>query len=341
MKQVVTKFHFEKKSLLAESIGDSMDVKTFIKAIDGYYEYTKQVFELISMKDSFAQRIQGVSRGSVVANIITETSMDSLFSNYTRFNRDFMNSVEKKNVPILTDRYPELSQSSLESLCTSFLNCMPDQQNITDVSIIEEGTVINLNVSHSEYLKTLYKSQENIFMLGSVIGKPYSLRFHDRHISMYHSPTNKTYRMSLKTLPMRKEDIGKFLVENQDELVQFFGDIEYNNEGDFVGIKNLRKVSPVDLNPIHINEFTVGNRIFILNPGIVFSVFLDSSEQLYIIDHKDSGIYTYGETREDLESALKETIEILWDEIQQSDSGNIPAGQDKWFIENIQVKNVQ
>jgi len=335
MKQSVTTLHFEKTSLYNnfEDYDGSIDLKVFMDSISGFYEYTKTILQLVDHGDSFTQKIQGINKGSLSTNIVIGTLNDSVFNSYKNTNKDFLSALENKNIQPLQDS--DYDEGIVLEAYKYLIKCLPENNHVTDLTIKDENSSYRLSNDHKIYLDTFIKKQ-NIVSPGYVIGKLYAWTFPNSNVSIKYPPTKKEYSIKFDTLQLSKEEKEDLIVKYKENYVQIFGDIEYSNGGEFVSVKKLLSVYPVDLNPIILDTFVVDDQIFTFKQKQTFNVTLDQSKQLYVVDHEESGLYLYGETRESLRIALEETISIVWNDVKQENCNNLTE-TDKWILKNLKV----
>ena len=80
-----------------------------------------------------------------------------------------------------------------------------------------------------------------------------------------------------------------------------------------VTMKEVYEITKVDESPIEMNELTIYNTRYRASPRLHFNVSFDQEEHLYDLEG-DFGITLSAEARPELESALYETLAMLWSE---------------------------
>lgn len=346
MKHSIVTFHFEKKFIDQDCEDqNALEIDTFLKAVRGFNEYSKEVFHILNQKDSFQQKIQGIQKGSFVVQFLTSSQNDALIGNFDSLNEEIFSSLEKK-----TEILPSSETSLIKDgykfrhLMEKLQNCMPEKNDGTNLTIITKNTNHHFDSSHKEYLKKFSQKRHLIPTETSIIGKLVSWKFTDNTLSIVYPPTNKKFSVDLLSLLFSEDDMNALILQCKNELVQFFGTMTFDDQGEFVRIDKLHNIMKVDLSPIQLQEFQINHRVFKFNQPQVFTISLDSSKQIFTIFHEESGIHIHAETRDELKEILKETVDIFWEEYVLFTKEELLPVKVKWirewFKSNLQVIDV-
>jgi hypothetical protein len=108
------------------------------------------------------------------------------------------------------------------------------------------------------------------------------------------------------------ESIEELLLENPRELIQVTGRVTLDEEGNPTRITDVEDIREVDLSPFHLSEFRLPDRTLRLREPLLLTPALDETEQLLCLSDPTLGIDICAPTREELDVALHEEIDVLW-----------------------------
>jgi hypothetical protein len=117
------------------------------------------------------------------------------------------------------------------------------------------------------------------------------------------------------------EDFEAILLENPRELIQVRGEVVLNEDGSLKQINNVREIIEIDTSPLTVESFIVDNAKRVAAKSFDFQVTFEADEGHYIADGPFNMLVS-GETREELEDSLTDTLRLLWKEYVESDVNN-------------------
>ena len=157
---------------------------------------------------------------------------------------------------------------------------------------------------------------------GVVVGEFKRIDFMKREITVRHLATSRDLTC------IYQEYVEDSLLEHPRDTLLVFGTVTRDAQNDPVSIDDVERIEAVTLAPVRISKVLVGN--FIIEPidELSATVAFDEAESLFNAEVSSLGVQVYAETRELLEEALQEEMEILWKRYaQEKDSKLTPAAQ--------------
>jgi hypothetical protein len=153
-------------------------------------------------------------------------------------------------------------------------------------------------------------------------------------------------KLSLRmTLPTGKtlegtyaDDFEPLLVENRRQLIQVRGEAVLNDDGSLHALNNITEIIEIDESPITVADFIHDNRTLTTTGPLEFEVAFDPDD--------GTGIYTAtgpfhmlasGETRNELERAIKQALAFLWCEYVEAPPDQFSA--DSYMLRHELIKS--
>ncbi len=140
----------------------------------------------------------------------------------------------------------------------------------------------------------------------SVIGQLQAIDFGERRLTLRHPKTSRSFAC------FYIEDIEPMLLENARQLIQVTGEVELDAQGTPVKVVETTDIRPVDLEPILLTSFTVGNRRVEAQKAITLTPQLDDTEQMFLLEDEAIGLDLVAETRAELDEVLQHELKLLW-----------------------------
>lgn len=159
-----------------------------------------------------------------------------------------------------------------------------------------------------ERIATLSIRSDTTSATRPVIGTLLAIDFAERKLRLRYPVTHRVFDCIYADV----DDIEPVLFANARELVQIIGTVEVDAADHPVRVVEVVDIRPVDLEPMAVPVFTIGNVVVkpigdrMLRPG------LDETSQIFTLVDSGLGIDLACETRAELEDALRHLLPLLW-----------------------------
>lgn len=260
--------------------------------------------------DRYSLYIEDISIGSAHSCLrIGNPNTDAEFSENRR---KIVMNFKKLNQAIQNQDH-ELFESLFESkkrLNTVLNACkdyIPDPKLdiMLTVGVNAEHIVMNSKEA-IQNINSLIKQEDEFEGVIYIIGRLNRILFDKNEFQFYHKPTRKNHKVRY---PQHTEYL---LLNNPRNYIQIFGTAVLDNNMDISQIKNVEKISEVDLSPIRIENFQYDGDSYHVKKTITLQVFLDNTEQFFCVKHNELALNLASETREELIEDILEKLSFLW-----------------------------
>jgi hypothetical protein len=118
----------------------------------------------------------------------------------------------------------------------------------------------------------------------------------------------------------------KLLLGNARNLIQVCGEVEVDSNDLPVRIIKVEDIREVDLSPFYLNEFEYDSYRIKFREPLNLEPCLDESKQLFLLQHEKLGIDIFAYTRDELEIAVREELDVLWRNYAKADDSELTEG---------------
>lgn len=160
--------------------------------------------------------------------------------------------------------------------------------------------------AHRSRLESLALRPPNTAESRSVIGLLQAINFGERRLTLRHTKTSRSFDC------FYLDDVEPMLLEHARQLIQVTGEVELDAQGAPVKVVATTDIRPVDLDPIELRPFSVGNVRVEPAAPLTLTPELDETEQLFVLADDTIGIDLIAETRTELDEALQHELRLLW-----------------------------
>ncbi len=130
-----------------------------------------------------------------------------------------------------------------------------------------------------------------------------------------------SYTLTLKYPPTKKEikcsyrpAIESMIIEKRRDLIQVTGSFTLDDEGHPKELSDVSRIVELDLSPIVIERFEGEHGEWIVDPPLHVQPEPDPDTKQHLFAEDESlNISAFGQTREELATAIEEQIEFLWE----------------------------
>jgi hypothetical protein len=230
----------------------------------------------------------------------------------TKQYQDVLAAIDSENAQALRRAVP--MADTRRKLLSEFKKMQPPRRIGVIVSIEDaSGKRLLDGRTVAEKLAPLAEVTPSVVQTRLVTGRLDALEFQKFSLRMT-LPTGKTLEGTYA------DDFEPMLVENRRQLIQVRGEAILNDDGSLHALNNITEIIEIDDSPITIMDFSAVQGPLRATQPLEFEVTFDADEGI--------GVYTAtgpfhmlasGETRDDLERAIKETLAFLWREYVASD----------------------
>jgi len=159
---------------------------------------------------------------------------------------------------------------------------------------------------------------ENTVM--TVTGELIKIDFDKNIIFLRYPPTMREIECSYV------EDLEDFLLENRRQMIQLTGNFTLDNQGHPINLTDVTRIEAVDLSTIVIQEIPLPEKKLVFkNPLRLVPTMDEESQQLFIAENLDVGLYAFGDTREELIDEINDQIAMMWDEYVKVDVSDLAS----------------
>jgi hypothetical protein len=176
---------------------------------------------------------------------------------------------------------------------------------LLSVKSLHSSNDFNLS-AHRSRLEALAMRPANTAESRSVIGLLQAIDFGERRLSLRHTKTSRSFNC------FYVDDVEPMLLENARQLIQVTGEVELDAQGAPVKVVDTTDIRPVDLDPIVLAPFMVGNVRVEPLAALTLTPELDETEQMFVLQDDAIGIDLIAETRAELDEALQHELRLLW-----------------------------
>lgn len=142
----------------------------------------------------------------------------------------------------------------------------------------------------------------------AIVGKLVEIDFESKSVTLKRRQTLEAIKCSYS------EAVELSLLEHPREDVVVFGVMTRDSEGEIKKVNEVDHIEPVDLSAYHIGSLLHGEEKIMAVEQIFVSVDFDEDDVLYLAQIERLGLSTFAETREQLESAVRDELSMLWRE---------------------------
>lgn len=154
-------------------------------------------------------------------------------------------------------------------------------------------------------------------MRGVVTGYLFDIDFEGQRFGLYHPPSER--KLSCTYDP----DGESMLLEHPLDLIQVIGLVERDDEGGLLRVVRVDEVLEIDASPFDIEGFDFEGKRFRTNQPLRVEPSFEKEDQLFLATLPELGIDTFAETREELEGAVRDELQVLWREYAEADDGEL------------------
>ena len=142
----------------------------------------------------------------------------------------------------------------------------------------------------------------------AIVGKLVEIDFESKSVTLKRRQTLEAIKCSYS------EAVELSLLEHPREDVVVFGVMTRDSEGKIKKVNEVDHIEPVDLSSYSIDWLLHGTHKVRAAEQIFVSVDFDEDDVLYLAQIERLGLSTFAETREQLESAVRDELSMLWRE---------------------------
>lgn len=172
-------------------------------------------------------------------------------------------------------------------------------------------------------------------ILSIVTGRLQEMDFERHSFRLYYPPSGTIVTCQYD------EDDELTLVENRREFVQVKGIVTLNKSGIPTQIASVESVTDLDLSDMEINRIPLANggELALETKLVITPTLSDDGQQILEAVDAESGINTFGQTREELLQAVYEDIEAIWFHYVENDGPltDEAARIGNWWRENARL----
>lgn len=173
---------------------------------------------------------------------------------------------------------------------------------------ISNGKTIFQSTQVERGIKSLSISGQDEESVRIVTGSLSKIDFDGRELTLVYPPTNRELRCHYT------ESIEELLLENPRELIQVSGKVILDEEDHPKEIRDVDDIRELDLSPFFLSEIVLRDRVVRFRKTAVLEPSLDESKQILCLEDQTIGIDVCGFSRDELDEALTEEIDVLWHE---------------------------
>lgn len=193
---------------------------------------------------------------------------------------------------------------------------LPPAGSGIELEVQQEGRDLFV-ASRARPLLIRSRDSSNGQMRGVVTGFLFDIDFEGQRFGLYHPPTER------KLTCTYDPEGESMLLEHPLDLIQVVGLVERDEEGALVRVVRVDQVLEIDASPFEIEGFEFDGRRFRANRPLRVEPAFGKDDQLFLASVPMFGIDAFAETREELQAAVLDELQMLWREYVEAGDGEL------------------
>lgn len=218
-------------------------------------------------------------------------------------------------------------------LVEAFKTTIPKAGSGYQVSLSRDAMPLFDTVRWSRHVKTFTAATTPIDDVRTVTGKLVEMAFDKHRIKIVYLPTHQEMEC------FYDESVEEMLLGRPRELVHVTGEVRLNEDGVPLRIVDVSSIQEVDLSPFRLESFDYESYRLAFRTPVEVAPQLSEDQQYMALVHEPLGIDLLAQTRDELDSLLREELALLWSQFaEENDDMLSPKAQE---LKHLLLETIQ
>lgn len=182
----------------------------------------------------------------------------------------------------------------------------PPRATGVELEILVNSTPLMDTVKARPFIERIMRAPTRHRAPGVVIGEFKRIDFMKREITIRHLKTARDLS------GVYSDYVEENLLEHPRATILVYGTIVRNAQGRPTSIDHVERIEAVDLDPVSIRDFVVGNVKVLALQELTAIISFDESELLFTAEIPSLRLSVHSESRALLDDAITDELELLW-----------------------------